>query len=167
MNKKELVFVTIATILYIACFPFNPLVFTGVIETSFYLPRFIAGWIIWAIGMVLVMTPIVVFPRRGGVPAGKSYIHTTTIVHTGIYSVVRHPQYAGGIISIFITCILWYPHWLFAVLGIAGTTLTYLSAREEDKRLVKKFGNDYIDYMHSVPGFNICLGIVRKFKNRK
>ncbi|HDR68580.1 MAG TPA: hypothetical protein ENN61_05960, partial [Bacteroidaceae bacterium] len=34
---------------------------------------------------------------------------------TGIYAVVRHPQYTGGIYAIFLTTFLWYPHWLFGV----------------------------------------------------
>ena len=72
LSKLDIFWMTVMTILYIACFPVNPLVFAGVITTDFYLSLYIIGWIIWAIGMVLVMTPIVMFPRRGGVqPAVK------------------------------------------------------------------------------------------------
>jgi protein-S-isoprenylcysteine O-methyltransferase Ste14 len=166
MNRKEIVWITIASILYIACFPANPLVLTGVIKVSFNLSLFIIGWIVWAAGMILVMAPIMIFPRRGGVPQGKSFVTTTMLVDTGIYAVVRHPQYLGGIISVFVTCIIWYPHWLFAVLGIVGSVFTCLSSREEDKYLIDKFGNDYVAYMKRVPGMNIFLGIVRVLKTR-
>jgi protein-S-isoprenylcysteine O-methyltransferase Ste14 len=44
-------------------------------------------------GLVLGCLPIIEFRRRGGVGKGESYIHTTKLVDTGIYSVVRHPQY--------------------------------------------------------------------------
>lgn len=157
--NKETIFVSILTILAIACFPANPLVLSGAIDTPFYLPAFIIGWVIWAGGMVLVMAPIIQFPHQGGVPKGKSFTETTKVVDTGIYAVVRHPQYVGGIPSIFVTCILWYPHWLFAVLGVIGTTMIYLSIIEEDKKLVAKFGDEYAAYMKRVPGMNIFRGI--------
>jgi protein-S-isoprenylcysteine O-methyltransferase Ste14 len=151
----------VLTILCIACFPANPLVLTGVIKTNFYLPLFIIGWVFWAFGMVLVMAPIITFPKRGGVPKRKSFVHTTRLVNTGIYSIIRHPQYTGGIYAIFITSLLWYPHWLFAVLGIAGTMLTYFSIKAEDTRLVVKFGDEYKAYMKEVPGMNFVSGIIR------
>jgi len=111
--------------------------------------------------MVLVMAPIVMFPRRGGVPRRKSFVHTTRLVDTGIYAVVRHPQYLGGILSIFVATLLFYPHWLFAVLGIPGAAILYLSAREEDKHLIQRFGNDYLAYVIRVPRMNLVSGIVR------
>ena len=166
MSKKDIAYVTLMSILCIACFPANPLVLTGIIEVNFNLPLFIIGWITWALGMVLVMAPIIMFPRRGRVPKKKSFVDTTVLVDSGIYGIVRHPQYLGGIISIFITCILWYPHWLFAVLGVIGLLLTYLSAREEDKRLVNKFGTTYVAYMSRVPRMNIFLGLMRVLRNR-
>ena len=166
-NAKEICLMTLLTILCIACFPANPLILTGVIETSFYPALFITGWIIWAVGMVLVMAPINQFPRLGGVPKRKSFVHTTQLVDTGIYAVVRHPQYTGGIYAIFVTTLLWYPHWLFGVLGIIGATLTYLSTKDEDKRLIEKFGDDYIRYMQRVPRINFLLGIIRLWRRRE
>ena len=112
------------------------------------------------------MAPIVMFPRRGGVPKGKSFVNTTRVVSTGIYAVVRHPQYTGGIYSIFLTTLLWYPHWLFALLGAIGVILIYLSTRQEDKHLIEKFGDEYLDYKNRVPMMNIFLGIVRLLKRR-
>jgi len=111
--------------------------------------------------MVLVMAPIIMFPRRGGVSRGKSFVHTTRLVDTGIYAVVRHPQYLGGILSIFVATALLYLHWLFIVLGIPGAAILYWGMKEEDKRLVQQFGQDYIDYMTRVPRINILVGVLR------
>ena len=154
------------TVLCIACFPANPLVLTGLIETNFYLATFIIGWIFWAIGMVLVMAPIVMFPRRGGVTKGKSFVHTTRLVDTGIYAVVRHPQYLGGILALFLTTLLWYPHWLFAILGIIGSAVLYLGTRQEEKRLIQQFGDEYRDYTKRVPRMNLISGIIRLRQQR-
>ena len=149
------------TILCIACFPANPLVLTGLIDTEFYPATFIIGWITWVIGMVLVMAPIVMFPRKGGVARGKSFVHTTRLVNTGIYAIVRHPQYLGGILALFLTTLLWYPHWIFAVLGIIGSTVLYLGMRQEDKRLIRQFGDEYREYIKQVPRMNLIAGIIR------
>ena len=152
-----------AYILLVLCFPLNPLIMFNVIEPNPDIIKvlFYIGWIIWAFGMVLVMAPIIVFPRRGGVAKGKSFVHTTRLVGSGIYAVVRHPQYLGGILSIFVATPLLYQHWLFVVLGIPGAILVYLGARQEDKGLIEKFGEEYKHYMQSVPRMDILTGVIR------
>ncbi|MFC1548320.1 methyltransferase family protein, partial [Candidatus Neomarinimicrobiota bacterium] len=117
-SRAGILWTVLSTILYIVCFPMNPLTLTGILETRFYPVLFAFGWVFWIIGMVFVMTPIIIFPRRGGVPKGKSFVHTTNLVDSGPYSLVRHPQYLGGILSIFIATPFLYPHWLFISLGI-------------------------------------------------
>ena len=164
---KNVLWSTLLTILGIVCFPANPLVLTGVIEVESYLMLFIIGCVVGVFGMVLVMAPIVMFPRRGGVTKGKSFVHTTRLVDTGIYAVVRHPQYTGGIYAIFLTTFLWYPHWLFGMLGVIGVAVIYMSCREEDERLIEKFGDDYVAYMKRVPGMNFVSGLVRLTQQHK
>jgi protein-S-isoprenylcysteine O-methyltransferase Ste14 len=110
-TRKDIFLMAVLSIVGIACFPVNPLVLTGVLKTSFYPALFAIGWAVWAGGMALVLSPIIMFPRRGGVPKGKSFVETTRLVVTGSYALVRHPQYLGGILSIFVTTLLWYPHW--------------------------------------------------------
>ena len=165
-NWKEVLWVTPLTLLCIACFPINPLVLAGVIDVKTYLALSVIGWVVWAFGMILVLAPIVMFPKRGGVPKGKSFVHTTRLDNSGIYSAIRHPQYTGGVYAIFLPTLLWYPHYIFAVLGVAGTVLLYFSIREEDKYLIEKFGDEYKAYMKRVPGMNIFLGIWRLFQGK-
>jgi len=55
------------------------------------------------------------------------------VVDTGIYAIVRHPQYLGGILAIFVSTPLLYPHWLFIILGIPGIVILYWSTIEEGK----------------------------------
>jgi protein-S-isoprenylcysteine O-methyltransferase Ste14 len=166
-TRMDIIWTTLMTILCIVCFPVNPLVLTGVIDVETYLPLEIIGWVTLVGGLVLVMAPMVMFPRRGGVAKGKSFIGTTRLVDSGFYAIVRHPQYTGGVIAIFLTTLLWYPHWLFGVLGAAGTVVIYLGCREEDKLLIKKFGDDYKGYMQRVPRMNFLLGSIRLLRSSK
>lgn len=164
---KGVLLSTLITTLGIVCFPANPLVLTGAIEVESYQALFIVGWVVWAFGMVLVMAPIVMFPRRGVVQKGKSFVNTTRLVDTGIYGVVRHPQYTGGIFAVFLTTLLWYPHWLFGVLGVLGTAVIYMGCIEEDQRMVQKFGDDYLAYMERVPRMNLVVGLVRLMRRKR
>lgn len=164
---KNIFWSILVTVLCIVCFPANPLTLTGIIEVESYLPLVIIGGIIWALGMVLVMSPFIMFPRKGGVAKGKSFVNTTKLVDTGIYAIVRHPQYTGGIYAIFITTLLWYPHWIFGILGVIGTFSIYMGCREEDRRMIEKFGEAYQAYMKRVPGMNFIVGLVRFIRLKK
>lgn len=162
----EVVWMSILSVLCIACFPINPLVLLGWVDSGYNLAAYIFGWIFWAVGMVLVMAPFVMFPRRGGVPKGKSFVHTTKLVDTGIYSIVRHPQYLGGTLALFVATPLLYFHWLFVVLGVPGILILYWSTKSEDQRLIERFGDDYRNYRQRVPGFDLITGIFRVLKTK-
>jgi protein-S-isoprenylcysteine O-methyltransferase Ste14 len=166
-KTKEICWMVVLTILCIMCFPINPLVLAGVLKPRYYLASFVLGWAVWTVGMILVMAPIILFPRRGGVLRGKSFVHTTRLVDTGIYAVVRHPQYLGGILSIFVATLLFFPHWLFAILGIPGAIILYWSAVEEEKLLIERFGGEYRAYMQRVPRMNLILGMSRLGRRQK
>lgn len=120
---------------------------------------FVSGWIFG-------MLPTVEFRKKGGVKKGKSYIHTTKLVDTGIYSIVRHPQYVT-FIMFAISGMLLFQHWIVILLGIPVLPLTYFDLVRADKRLIKKFGNDYKQYMKNVPRANFLLGMVRAVRRKK
>ena len=106
------------------------------------------------------MLPVIVFTRKGGVEKGKSYMYTTKIVDTGIYSVVRHPQYSAFILWA-IGAMLLFQNWIVIILGLPVILLTYFDMMREDKRLIQKFGKPYQEYMKKVPRANFLLGIFR------
>jgi len=168
MNKssRHHVLDYVAYLLMVLCFPLNPLVLLHVVEPYEIRQLFWPGAVIWLIGMVMVIYPFIYFKRKGGVHKGSAYVHTTKIVTGGLYGIVRHVQYTGGILSIFIATPLLYPHWIFVLLGIPGIWLTYLGTRREDAFLVGKFGEDYRNYMKQVPGINILAGVLRKLKRQ-
>ena len=117
-------------------------------------------------GLVFGGLPVIEFRRKGRVRKGKSFIHTTELVDTGIYSIVRHPQYVTfilwGIAGIFL-----FQHWIIILLGIPIIPLTYIDLIRADKDAVEKFGDDYKTYMKKVPRTNFLLGIIRRLQRRK
>ncbi len=148
----------------ILCFPLNPLVLLKLIEPHGNNILSILGIIFWSIGMILVIYPFIYLKSKGNVRKGKSYVNTNSLVTSGFYSIIRHVQYTGGILSIFIATPLLYPHWIFVVLGIPGILLIYLGFKREDKLLIEKYGDEYKRYMDKVPAINIIAGMLRKFK---
>ena len=112
-------------------------------------------------GLCLASLPFFTMRRYGGTLPGESYMMTTTVVDRGIYAVVRHPQYLGYM-CLNVTFMLISPHWLIILVGSTAIMLLYLFALQEEKRLIKKFGEAYQEYMSRVPRFNIIRGLVRR-----
>jgi len=75
---------------------------------------------------------------------------TETIVTTGVYSVVRHPQYLGGLLAhagISFLLSAWYSLLLTPLMIV----LIYLISRKEEEELIREFGKEYEDYKKKVP----------------
>lgn len=71
----------------------------------------------------------------------------------GLYGLIRHPQYTGLFIGLFGKGVI---HWptvfsvtLFPIIVIAYTVLAY----REEKRMLKKFGEQYPAYKERTPTF--------------
>ena len=125
-----------------------------------------AGWICWWTGAIFGVLPIITFRRKGGVAEGESYMKTTTLVDTGIYSIVRHPQ--GGtawlLINLGVMLIAW--HWSSAVLGLVSMVLVFADTFKSDQYCIEKFGDAYKQYMERVPKINFVAGIIRLMRSR-
>jgi len=91
---------------------------------------------------------------------------TSNVVDSGIYSVVRHPMYLGGIVMFF-SHILLGQNWIVAISTIVGIACCYLIILSEDQRNIEKFGDEYRLYMQSVPRMNLLLGVIRLQRHRK
>ncbi|MDH5791891.1 MAG: isoprenylcysteine carboxylmethyltransferase family protein [Candidatus Bathyarchaeota archaeon] len=74
------------------------------------------------------------------------------VVTTGVYSIVRHPQYLGGLLAHVGASFL-----LSAWFSLASTPLmvllNYLISRKEEEELVREFGEDYEEYRGRVSMF--------------
>lgn len=118
------------------------------------------GWIVLWISAILGVLPIYEMRKRGGVAEGDSYMKTTQLVDTGIFAIVRHPQFVAGILITLALPIITQSV-IIALLGIPGLIYFYISLVEGDEGGIRKFGEDYKEYMKRVPRANFILGIIR------
>jgi protein-S-isoprenylcysteine O-methyltransferase Ste14 len=77
---------------------------------------------------------------------------TERIITSGVYSIVRHPQYLGGLLAHVGVSFL-----VSASYSLLSTplmvTLVYLISRKEETELVREFGKEYENYTKKVPMF--------------
>jgi protein-S-isoprenylcysteine O-methyltransferase Ste14 len=117
-------------------------------------------------GIFFGMLPVFEFRKKGGVRKGQSYTQTTKLVDSGIYSVVRHPQYVTFILFA-ISGVLLFQHWIVILLGVPIIPLTYIDLIKADKDAIEKFGDEYKAYMKKVPRANFVLGLLRLSQKRQ
>jgi protein-S-isoprenylcysteine O-methyltransferase Ste14 len=125
------------------------------------------GWLIGLAGLIFFLLGLYEFKKRGKAAKGRSFLLTTVLVDSGIYCVVRHPEYLGSMLLV-LGSILISQHWLTLVLGVPLLVwfLAYVFP-EADKDLIEKFGDNYKHYMQKVPSINLLVGVIRLLKRRK
>jgi len=65
----------------------------------------------------------------------------------GIYTIIRHPQYLGLGFAALGLAIMW-PRFLTLTLSAVMLFLYYLLAKDEERRMINRFGESYISYMN-------------------
>ncbi len=106
---------------------------------------------------LIISTPFIILGAWLGIQGTKettlkvSETHRTDkIVTKGVYNLVRHPQYLGGLLAhvgISILLSAWYSLLTTPLLII----INYLTSWKEEKELIKEFGKEYEDYKKKVP----------------
>lgn len=155
MSKKMILMASALTIvavgqIILAIFLYNPEASLAIINT---------GWGILWLSALFGWLPIFTFRKKGDVQ-GRGYIHTTKLVDSGVYAIVRHPQYLAGIL-ISLALPLITQHWSVAALGAVAAVIYYINTFEEEKGCIEKFGQAYRRYMETVPRLNFILGMFR------
>jgi protein-S-isoprenylcysteine O-methyltransferase Ste14 len=120
----------------------------------------IIGNILYVPSAVLVIASLISLKHKGR-PESADPTSTSVFVDTGIYSIVRQPMTLGmGIWSVALVCI--FQSLLSLLLGGAALFLFWMSAQKEATYNLKKFGGDYLQYMHRVPMWNLFKGLKKK-----
>lgn len=110
----------------------------------------LVGYLILGIGALFFVLSVFTLRRKS----------TSNVVSGGIYGVVRHPMYLGGIVM-SLSHILLGQSWIVAISTIVGIACCYLIILSEDQRNIERFGNEHRFYMQSVPPMNLILGFIR------
>ncbi|MEW6533328.1 MAG: isoprenylcysteine carboxylmethyltransferase family protein [Thermodesulfobacteriota bacterium] len=87
--------------------------------------------------------------RALGVGSKKKRDSEGDLITWGIYGIVRHPQFAAGIVMLWARDL----HDTDIVISIVLCAYLLIGARIEESRLVRKFGEKYLKYREEVPPF--------------
>jgi protein-S-isoprenylcysteine O-methyltransferase Ste14 len=127
---------------------------------------------VYAGGVVVIFSIVIIFlaggefRKKGKAPKGESIVHTTVLVDSGVYAVIRHPQYLGFMLFVF-ALVLMSQHWLSVISGVLGSALFYRDVLREEQMCVEKFGDDYKRYMEKIPRMNFFIGILRLLRRKR
>jgi protein-S-isoprenylcysteine O-methyltransferase Ste14 len=118
--------------------------------TAFFLPHMVAppnevltlirisGSVLFVIGMLIFLVcALQVYLGR---------LLKKGVATKGLYTFIRHPQYLGLGMAALGLAILW-PRFLTLVLFAVMLFLYYLLAKDEERRMINRFGERYIAYM--------------------
>ena len=106
---------------------------------------FLIGWILFIIGMII---------RWGAIITLKQYFTVNVaiaegqkIIERGSYKYIRHPSYAGSILT-FLGFGLTFTNWLTPLVITIPILLAYLyRIKIEEAALTRAFGEEYMEYM--------------------
>ncbi len=119
--------------------------------TAFFLPHMVvppdgALTVIRILGSVFfVVGMLVFFVCAGQVYLGK--LLKKGVATKGLYTLIRHPQYLGLGLAALGLAIMW-PRFLALALFAVMLFLYYLLAKDEERRMINRFGESYIVYMN-------------------
>lgn len=74
------------------------------------------------------------------------------VAAAGFYRLIRHPQYLGLGLAALGLAIMW-PRFLTLALFAVMLFLYYLLSKDEERRMIKRFGRGYISYMNQTGMF--------------
>lgn len=110
----------------------------------------VISWILLILSAVLALHGFYLLNKFG--ESENSVEHTTTLVREGAYRFIRHPLY---------TSLLMFAWGVYLKSPATSTTLLIglcsifllLTAKVEEKESVRKFGEEYVSYMHETKMF--------------
>jgi len=100
---------------------------------------------LWVLAIILWISGLLELKKSGKSYDPGNYITTTRIVTNGIFRFVRHPQYLAYIL--FNLGIIFKVQSIPAIVcGTLAIVLLFAGMKEEEKLLIRRFGDQYHDY---------------------
>ena len=110
----------------------------------------IISWILFLCSLIFAIWGFVLLYRMGK-PEGHLE-RTTSLVTTGLYGYIRHPLYLSLILGGF-GAMAKDPGYPQIILSIINFIAPIFTARVEEQEMIKKFGDEYRDYMRKTKMF--------------
>lgn len=105
----------------------------------------IISWILLSGSLVFAIWGFVLLYRMGN-PSDGHLERTTRLITTGLYGYIRHPLYLSLILGGF-GAMAKDPGWVQILLAILNLIALFLTAKVEEGEMIRKFGDEYRDYM--------------------
>jgi protein-S-isoprenylcysteine O-methyltransferase Ste14 len=130
---------------------------SGSVATLWYLLSAFTGYDLFVsifMGVIVPISNVIILTGMLLVIFGwkKIFRAKNQLVTTGIYSYVRHPQYLGLLLITLGMNVLWVT-FSTLILWPVLAFLYYRLAKEEDKQVEEKFGEEFLKYKKIVPMF--------------
>jgi protein-S-isoprenylcysteine O-methyltransferase Ste14 len=124
------------------------------------LPLRIIGFVLLVPAALFTISAFVALKHRGKPETG--WEHTTVMVKSNIFRIVRHPMYLGTAIWA-IGAALIFQSIPSTILGIVSAFCCWMASQKEDAFNIEKFGESYKEYMEKVPMWNAFRGIKKNW----
>ena len=119
------------------------------------LPLKIIGFVLYLPAMFFVVLAFHNLRHKG--KPEDAWEHTTVIIRSGVYGIVRHPLYYGTAIWT-VGVMLVFPSIPSILLGLTCLICFSMASLKEDAFNIEKFGDGYREYMKKVPMWNPFRG---------
>jgi protein-S-isoprenylcysteine O-methyltransferase Ste14 len=153
--------------IYAACgvgILFSLVVFGNLAAKSRIRPLVCIGYVFFIPAAVFVISSFISLKHKGKPKSG--WEHTTKLIEGSLYRIVRHPLYLGG--ALFTIGIVFRVQSIpFIIFGLVAIFCFWMASKKEDEFNIKKFGDDYKEYMAKVPMWNAIRGLKRTFFDSK
>jgi protein-S-isoprenylcysteine O-methyltransferase Ste14 len=147
--------------IYAACgvgIMFSLMVFGHLTKKGGMLPLIYLGFAFYVPAAVFVISSFISLKHKGKPKSG--WEHTTKLIESSVYRIVRHPLYLGS--ALFTTGIIFLVQSIpFTIFGLVAIFCFWMASKKEDEFNIKKFGDDYREYMGEVPMWNVLKGVIR------
>ncbi len=105
----------------------------------------IISWVLLFGSLVFAVWGFILLYRMGK-PSDGHLERTTQLITTGLYKYIRHPLYLSLILGGF-GAMMKDPGYWQIILSVINFIALYLTARVEEGEMIKKFGDEYREYM--------------------
>lgn len=110
----------------------------------------LTSWAFLILSLVAALIGFYTYYKRG--KPEDLLEETVHIVSNGIYKYVRHPMYLS-LIAGAIGVVMKDPGTVQVIIGAINIVAMYLTARIEEREMIVKFGDEYMDYMKKTAMF--------------